>query len=467
MYRSFLRSRHPRLTIGPVKMNFLWKSVSTTVTSNGPVKPVDDIRNVRELDRLLELVRDRSDPALRSTMPMRSPQLWTESLRSGSSRTQVEAPEKRETSSELPARPMHYSYSEFVLPFSSDPAVLEQYTNARGGIRTGKLMEDLDALAGGVAYKHLMERGVTQIKGSINDRGFYVVTAAVERLDMLHPLTPSNVKDIRLSGQVIYTGRSSMEVVVKMEALGRDNAEETIMLGRFTMVCLDAFTHKARPVNGLIPMTEDEKKLYAMGEALKERRQTRGQQSLDKKPPTSEEAALLHHLYLKYGNGTKNSDGLQPVPISETLLENTMQMYPQQRNIQSKVFGGYLMRLAYELGYSNAAIFTRGVLRFMSLDEITFKHPVPIGSVLRLRSRIVHTVSNAPSSVHVVVSASVIDDQTGDERVTNEFKFTWGSPDRSFSRTVIPRTYEEAMQWVDATRALKVGTEIRGMLAGS
>ena len=32
------------------------------------------------------------------------------------------------------------------------------------------------------------------------------------------------------------------------------------------MVCLDAFTHKARPVNGLIPMTEDEKKLYAMGE---------------------------------------------------------------------------------------------------------------------------------------------------------------------------------------------------------
>jgi acyl-coenzyme A thioesterase 9 len=57
------------------------------------------------------------------------------------------------------------------------------------------------------------------------------------------------------------------------------------------------------------------------------------------------------------------------------------------------------MRLAYELGYSNATIFTRGVLRFLSLDEITFKHPVPIGSVLRLRSRIAHTVPTAPSSV--------------------------------------------------------------------
>lgn len=63
----------------------------------------------------------------------------------------------------------------------SNSAVLEQYTNARGGIRTGKLMEDLDALAGGVAYKHLMEPGVTQLKGGVNERGFYVVTASVER----------------------------------------------------------------------------------------------------------------------------------------------------------------------------------------------------------------------------------------------------------------------------------------------
>jgi acyl-coenzyme A thioesterase 9 len=35
------------------------------------------------------------------------------------------------------------------------------------------------------------------------------------------------------------------------------------------MVCLDAFTHKARPINPLIPSTEDEKTLYAMGEGKK------------------------------------------------------------------------------------------------------------------------------------------------------------------------------------------------------
>lgn len=60
---------------------------------------------------------------------------------------------------------------------------------------------------------------------------------------------------------------------------------------------------------------------------------------------------------------------------------------------------GYLMRLAYELGYSNACILTRGALQFLSLDEITFKHPVPIGSILRLKSRIAHTIPTMPSSV--------------------------------------------------------------------
>ena len=94
-------------------------------------------------------------------------------------------------------------------------------------------MEDLDSLAGGVAYKHLMEPGVARLQGSINERGFYVVTAAVERLDMLSTLTPKNVKDLRLSGQVIYTGRSSMEVVVKMETLNQTGEEETIMLGGY------------------------------------------------------------------------------------------------------------------------------------------------------------------------------------------------------------------------------------------
>ncbi len=47
---------------------------------------------------------------------------------------------------------------------------------------------------------------------------------------MLASLYP--VRDMRLSGQVIHTGRSSLEIAVRMEALG-DGTEQTVMLGRY------------------------------------------------------------------------------------------------------------------------------------------------------------------------------------------------------------------------------------------
>jgi acyl-coenzyme A thioesterase 9 len=46
---------------------------------------------------------------------------------------------------------------------------------------------------------------------------------------MLKALTSGNISNLRLCGHVIHTGRSSMEIVVKVELVGvRD---ETVMLG--------------------------------------------------------------------------------------------------------------------------------------------------------------------------------------------------------------------------------------------
>lgn len=92
-------------------------------------------------------------------------------------------------------------------------------------------------------------------------------------------------RDIKLSGQVIHTGRSSMEIAVKMEAPGANGEDETLLLGRlmstsyicllpltlchelgrFSMVCRD-FSHHARPVNPLVRNTAEEEALFAMGE---------------------------------------------------------------------------------------------------------------------------------------------------------------------------------------------------------
>lgn len=80
----------------------------------------------------------------------------------------------------LPPRNMHDTYTQIILPFKSSPELFEQYTNAYGGLRTGMLMEHLDSLAGSISYKHMLGPDVETL-GRISERGFYVVTASVDR----------------------------------------------------------------------------------------------------------------------------------------------------------------------------------------------------------------------------------------------------------------------------------------------
>ncbi|KAK0213534.1 Thioesterase/thiol ester dehydrase-isomerase [Armillaria fumosa] len=393
-------------------------------------------------------------------MPMRTPVKWSETLLNTAPKP-GEEPIVQPTPIDLTPRYMHDSYSELILPFGSSPELLEQYTNAHGTIRTGKLMEHLDSLAGSISYKHTLGPGV-QTLGRIKERGFYIVTASVDRLDMLATLDPT--RDLRLSGQVIYTGKSSMEVAVKMESIGGGKPEETVLLGRFSMVCRDANTHRARKVNPLVISTPEEKALHSMGEDMKRRRQSVALRSLDRVPPSSEEAEALHSFYLNYG--LEEAKDIDRVWMGDTRAEKCMLMFPQERNVHQKVFGGYLMRLAYELGFANSSMFTRGPIRFLSLDGISFAQPVPIGSILRLTSYILHSTSSAqfPMIVHVGVTANVVDAKTGSEHTTNEFRFTWAKEGgHHLSRKVVPKTYKEAMLWLEGKRALELGDQIRGM----
>ncbi|KAF8731248.1 hypothetical protein AX14_004988 [Amanita brunnescens Koide BX004] len=332
-------------------------------------------------------------------------------------------------------------------------------------MRDDRLMEHLDSLAGSIAYKHMLGPDVETL-GQIHERGFYIVTASVDRLDMLVSLDPK--RDLRLSGQVIYTGNSSMEVAVKMEHIGMNQPDETVLLGRFSMVCRDANTRRAHKVNSLIVSTPEERALYAIGKHMKEKRQSLALHSLSRVPPTSEEAAELHSFFLTNGQ-TEISEPSERVWMGDTRVEKTMLMFPQERNVHQKIFGGYLMRLAYELGFSNASMCTRGPVRFLSLDGISFARPVAIGSILRLTSQILYTTSSEQFSTiaHVGVKANVVDVATGLEQTTNDFRFTWcqdhgTSMSHQKPRKVVFKTYQEAMLWLEGKRALQLGDEIRG-----
>ncbi|KAF4568343.1 hypothetical protein EYR40_010253 [Pleurotus pulmonarius] len=464
--RCICTSRSSKDAIKPTPAQ---EEVNAALNSPSVAQETED---VTLMDKLLSTVRRSSNPAFHSIMPLRKPGLWAETLLSdaSSSPSTPEPPQQKSPGSRPTPRNMTDSYSELILPFGSSPELLEQYTNAAGGIRTGKLMEHLDSLAGSIAYKHMLGPNVETL-GKIHERGFYIVTASVDRLDMLSTLDPS--RNLRLSGQVIYTGRSSMEVVVKMESIPVEGVgEETVLIGRFSMVCRDAYTHSARDVNPLITSTDAEKQLFALGDKIKHRRQSQLLRSLSRVPPSSEEAQVLHEFWLKFGKEEEtwkksvSVDGKERVWMGETMVEKTMLMFPQERNVHSKVFGGYLMRLAYELGFTNASLFTRGHVRFLSLDKIAFARPVPIGSILKLTSCVLHSTSTPqfPVLVHIGVKADVIDPKTGEEQTTNDFRFTWcrdhGPP---LEKVVVPRTYRGSMLWLEGRRALQIGNAIRDL----
>lgn len=271
------------------------------------------------------------------------------------------------TSSELPEsmlkpKRMQDSYVELYLPFTQEPELLEKYIATSGLIRLGKVLEDLDSLAGGISYQHALGPRPGEVSAAI-----YIVTASVDRLDLLAPLTAD--ANYRLSGHVIYVGSSSMEVFVSIEELTEPPQPNKICLtGRFTMAARNAHTLGSQRIAPLLLQTDAEKALFAMGESHKKRKRMEAASSLEKVPPSKEEAFLLHSQYIRglhagmfatddlHGPAIKmepvhQTSGPTLVPVSKTSLSTTMHMHPQQRNVHQKIFGGFLMRSAYELAW--------------------------------------------------------------------------------------------------------------------
>lgn len=126
--------------------------------------------------------------------------------------------------------------------------------------------------------------------------------------------------------------------------------------------------------------------------------------------------------------------------IEETRRESTHFMHPQERNLHGKVFGGYLMRTAYELAFVTANLFTGARPEFLSSDDIHFLEPVEVGSVVVFTSEVVFT---GRTSLQVCVCAEVLDPATGRRRTTNNFHFAFRSPP---PRRLLPRSV-----WVPPT----------------
>ena len=364
--------------------------------------------------------------------------------------------EQRDLAATTPlSKSMSESYVEGILPFTTDPSVREDYVNSFGGLRLGKLLEDLDATSGAIAYKHCDDRDHRTLPLAI-------VTASVDRIDLLNPLEID--RDMKLSGNVTYVGTSSMEITIRVESSVKegevreddDNGWIPILLARFSFVARDPSTGKAARVNTLSINTDLEHRVFDAGRRAKEKASLARREDLSKVPPTTDESASIHSTWASNFGMEDLVPHIKPGSITprQTQLSRALIAHPAQRNLRNNVFGGYLMKESYDLAFITANLHLSHRPRFLSSSQLTFAHPVPIGSILDFRSRI---VAQNQTSFCVTVTADTISPLDKERRTTSVFHYTFSRRSDEDGSTpagleLVTESYGDAMRAIAARR---------------
>ena len=80
--------------------------------------------------------------------------------------------------------------------------------------------------------------------------------------------------------------------------------------------------------------------------------------------------------------------------FEDAKLKNLIICQPENRNRFNKIFGGFIMRQAFELAWANAYVFGKSRPFCMHMDDIWFRAPVEIGALLYFNSQICYTQDN-------------------------------------------------------------------------
>jgi acyl-coenzyme A thioesterase 9 len=386
---------------------------------------------------------------------------------------------------------------EIVYPFSTNELLYETYRNPwQYQLRLGKLMEDLDALAGNIAFFHNDSHDEAK-------RPPVLVTASVDRIRLKHrphirvPVANSSsatspafqILDQHLSGQVTWTGTSSMEIRMQIKEMLPSSSsaqveassnEECWLEAYVTFVALDPDTKKPTLITPILPQTPQETALFEQGAAraaLKKakRKQKRGGAEDDNIEHMAKELLQESSPLLTLPSLANVDDIL----MEQTRMQNAMIAQRQVTNLHNQIFGGFLMRRAYELAFATAYMFGGVRPRFIQMDDVSFTSPVSIGDLLVFNARVLYTEepeSSAGSStatgpvqatahgaafplIHVEVETWVTVPEQVRARLSNQFYFTFsashdknlpgevvenGQPQHKLLRRVLPANVDEA-----------------------
>ncbi|XP_043651835.1 acyl-coenzyme A thioesterase 9, mitochondrial isoform X1 [Drosophila teissieri] len=349
---------------------------------------------------------------------------------------------------DLPARSMQDSFSSAIIPLSTDAVLQDKYINFRGFARLGRLLEDMDLFAAWCCHRHLK---VPNLPEGV-PLPYSIVTVLVDRIDFTS-VSPNGTQDIRLSGHVSWVGSSSMEVVVWLEQVVNEEYQK-ITRALFLMAARNATNTAAAPVNPIQPANEEEKVILAGGADRKKQRQILSAQSVFKVEPNAEEQSLIYQLY-KRTTPVEQTGQQRLLPPNCIWMHDSFQMstipsFPEHRNQNNTVFGGFLMRSALEISWATAFLYCKTRPKLEHISDVSFHKPVSVNSFIKMTAYVVYTKENY---LQIMTVAEVLDAYTGSRVTTNAFHYTFSAPDPVTE--VLPRSYHDTMWYINGRRKFK------------
>lgn len=139
--------------------------------------------------------------------------------------------------------------------------------------------------------------------------------------------------------------------------------------------------------------------------------------------------------------------------MSELVTSNWERMYPEQENVPQKIFGGYLIRRAFELASINAEEIAPDRPVILRVNRVNFLQPVRLADKLHFVSRVVYTGS---TSICVEVNIERVSRDRVTRALSNTCVFTFVNVDQGMIPRsvppVYPTTYAEDARYLEAYR---------------
>jgi acyl-coenzyme A thioesterase 9 len=112
------------------------------------------------------------------------------------------------------------------------------------------------------------------------------------------------------------------------------------------------------------------------------------------------------------------------------------------------------MRSAFELAQASGQLFAQSDIKLSSFDDVVFKNPVELGSLLKMKAQVVRSGGASNNMFQVRVLTETVDMHKGFTSEANAYCFTFKSNKQL--RKVVPKTYAESMSFIEGKKELKI-----------